>query len=266
MQENRERVAERRNPCLVVEDFKTSNVLGPIVGYAQEPLLPLAEACEPLIKIVDDILKYVSIALDATPNDPPDNLTKDEAASIHLYTLEWEGEKKSLYSILNRTLRAADRQELQPWFKYLKLFLTAVTKIPCAHPQTVWRGVRKNITDEFPPGAQVTWWSFSSCTKSLPVLESDMFLGNVGERTLFSIELLNGRTIRAHSHFNTEDEILMLPGTCMEVLSQFSPAPDLHIIHLKQMIPKEMLIETPFKGILNILHGIYFEFNYLCIT
>jgi len=38
-------------------------------------------------------------------------------------------------------------------------------------------------------------------------------LENVGTRTLFSIETINGRTIRSHSHFTIEDEILLLPGT-----------------------------------------------------
>src|SRR5690348_15558139 len=118
MSETNERRVQCRNSRLLLQDEKTSKVLGPIIGYAQEPLLPLRDACEPLINIVDDILKYVVIALDATPNDPPDNLTKNEAASIYLYTLEWEGDQKSLYSVLNCTLRIADRQHLQPWFKY----------------------------------------------------------------------------------------------------------------------------------------------------
>ncbi|CAF4179652.1 unnamed protein product, partial [Adineta steineri] len=220
----------------------------PIIGYAEEELLSLSDACQPLINIVDDILKYVKIALDNTSTEPPNKLTKDEAASIHMYTMEWEDGHKSLYTILNYTLRMGDRDGLKPWYKYLKLFLTALVKLPCAPPQTVWRGVRRNITEEFPPGAQITWWSFSSCTTSLNVLESDLYLGNVGERTLFSIELINGRTIKDYSYFDTEDEILMLPGTYMEVQSQFTPAPDLHIIHLKQMVPKDILLETPFQG------------------
>ena len=77
-----ERINQRRDARLLFQDVKSSKTLGPIIGYAQEPLLPLAEACEPLINIVYDLLKYVSIALDATPSDPPNNLTKDEAASI----------------------------------------------------------------------------------------------------------------------------------------------------------------------------------------
>jgi hypothetical protein len=88
-----------------------------------------------------------------------------------------------------------------------------------------------------------------------------MYLGDNGERTLFSIEVINGRTVRAHSHFVTEDEILLLPGTYMVVQSQFSPAPDLNIIHLKQMVPKEILLEPPFEGILSSFNR-FFEFKY----
>jgi hypothetical protein len=194
---------------------------------------------------------YVVVALEGTPDNPPDGLTRDESASIRLYTMEWTGGYKSLYSLLNKTLQTADREDLRPWFRYLKLLLTALAKIRCASPQTVWRGVRKNISDEFPRGAPVTWWAFSSCTTTLSVLESNLYLGDKGERTLFSIEVFNGRNIRAHSYFNNEDEILLLPGTYMEVKSQFNPAPDLYVIHLKQKMPDKMLLEPPFEGIWN---------------
>lgn len=240
------------NPRLLVQQFNDPTKLDPIIGYAQEPVLPLADACEPLATIVHDIMMYVSVALTCTPVKPVDGLTQDEAASIRLYTMECAGGHKSLYSILNHTLKTSDRQALHPWFKYLKLFLTALAKIPCAPPQTVWRGVRRNISDAYPCGAQATWWTFSSCTTTLTVLENNRYLGNIGERTLFSIEVFNARNVRAHSHFAIEDELLLLPGTYMEVQSQLNPAPDLHIVHLKQRMPEEMLLEPPFEGILNI--------------
>ena len=56
------------------------------------------------------------------------------------------------------------------------------------------------------------------------------------------------KALRGHSHFDYEDEILLLPGTYMEVHSQLSPAPGLHIIHLKQIKPMETLLELPFEG------------------
>ncbi|CAF3543742.1 unnamed protein product [Rotaria sp. Silwood1] len=240
-----------------MKDIDDPKIQYPIIGYAQEPVLPLADACVPLTFIIPDIFKYVAMALESTPDNPPDGLTRDESASIHLYTMEWSDARASLYSHLNRTLKQGDRKDLQPWYKYLKLFLTALVKIPCSTAQVVWRGVRKNTTNEFPKGAQITWWAFSSTTKSLAVLESDLYLGTTGERTLFSIEVLNGRNISDHSHFHGEEEILLLPGTCMEVQSLLNPAPELHIIHLKQMVPEEPLLEPPFEGKMNIVNSLF---------
>ncbi|CAF4894569.1 unnamed protein product [Rotaria sp. Silwood1] len=180
-------------------------LLEPISGYAHESLLPLEEACEPLLNIVPSLPAHIWIAKQNSKN-PPNDLTQDESAAIPL------------------------------------------AKIPAAPRQTVWRGLHLDLSKDCPPGEKITWWAFSSCTTSLRVLESDLYLGNVGTRTLFSIETINGRTIRSHSHFTTEDEILLLPGTFLEVKSQLNPAPDLHIIHLQQRIPPHVLLEPPFEG------------------
>ncbi|CAF0897257.1 unnamed protein product [Adineta steineri] len=238
-------------------DFTTTNItndikadLGSIVGYADQPLLPLYKACAPLTDIIHNISFYVQIALDGTSEQPPDGLTIDESAAIRLYTMEWETPHKSLYVMLNHTLKTADRKDLRPYFKYLKLFLTALVKLPSVPQLTVWRGVTKDLSAEFPPGTSVTWWAFSSCTTALSVLENNMYLGSTGNRTLFSVEAINGRIIRGHSYFDTEEEILLLPGTLMVVQSQLSPASDLHIIHLKQIRPEEVLLELPFEGAL----------------
>ena len=228
--------------------------LSPIMEYAKEPLLPLSEACSLLTDIIHNLSFYIRMALKKTPEQPPDGLTIDESAAIRLYTIEWIKPHRSLYSMLNCALRNTDREELRPYFKYMKLFLTALVKLSCLPPSTVWRGIAKDMSAAFTPGTSVTWWAFSSCTTALRVLENNMYLGDVGKRTLFSIEAINGRTVRAHSYFDTEDEVLLLPGTYMAVQSQFHPAPDLHVIHLKQVIPKEVLLEPPFEGIFHIFN------------
>jgi hypothetical protein len=230
---------------------------GPIVGYAEESILPLSKACAPLTSILHNLSFYIQMAMEETPEQPPDGLTIDESAAIRLYTIEWERPHRSLYSMLNRTLKYDDCEHLRPYFKYLKLFVTALAKLPCVPPLTVWRGVTKNMSAEFPAGTPVTWWAFSSCTTALTVLENNMYLGTTGNRTLFSVEAINGRTVRAHSHFVTEDEVVLLPGTHMIVQSQFSPAPDLHIIHLRQVIPDQVLLEPPFEGIAHIVNELF---------
>ena len=236
----------------VNNDTKTD--LGPIIGYAEVPLLPLVKACAPLTGIIHNLWDYVQLALNETSETPFDRLTIDESASIRLYTIEWQKPHRSLYSMLNYTLKTADRKNLQPYFRYLKLLLTALAKLPCVPSQTIWRGVTKDLSADFPPGTLVTWWAFSSCTTTMTILNNNMYLGKRDPRTLFSVEAINGRTIRAHSHFVSEDEILLLPGTQMMVQSQLNPAPDLYIIHLKQVIPKGTLLELPFKGIWSIFN------------
>jgi hypothetical protein len=96
--------------------------LGPIVGYAKEPLLPLFKACAPLTNILHNLSFYIQIALNETPEQPPHGLTIDESAAIRLYTIEWDTPHRSLYSALNHTLKFNDREQFQPYFKYIKLF------------------------------------------------------------------------------------------------------------------------------------------------
>ena len=229
----------------------------PILGYANEPLLPLYKACVPLTEIIHNIAYYVQQALDKTPEEPPDGLTIDESAAIRLYTIEWAKPHRSLYSMLNYTLKKANREQLRPYFKYLKLFLTALVKLPCVPSLTVWRGVTEDLSTKFPSGKAVTWWAFSSCTTEMTVLENNMYLGTTGKRTLFSVEAVNGRDIGKHSRYASENEVLLLPGTYMIVQSQVSPAPDLYVIHLKQVIPEETLLEPPFEGISKIFRHLF---------
>lgn len=220
----------------------------PIMGYADEPLLPLLEACAPLCDMIHNILFYAQAALDETPEIPADGLTIEESAAIRLYTIQWDKSYRSLYAMLNHTLMNQDREKLRPYFKYLKLFITALVKMPCVPRLTVWRGVTKNLSVNNPSDTSITWWRFSSCTTELSVLKSNVYLGNSGNRTLFSVDAINARRIDAHSHFVEENEVLLLPGARMIVQSQVSPAPDLHIIHLKQVVPQEILLEPPFQG------------------
>jgi hypothetical protein len=83
------------------------------------------------------------------------------------------------------------------------------------------------------------------------VLESEVFLGQEGKRTIFSIECFNGKKIREHSSLEDEDEILLLPGSQFIVKSHLQPSkkdPDLIIIQLIQTEPPYTLLEEPSRG------------------
>ncbi|CAF3840068.1 unnamed protein product, partial [Rotaria sp. Silwood1] len=178
--------------------------------------------------------------------EPEDGLNSDESATIHLYTIEWDVHEDSLYMVLNRTLRLADRIKLQPWFKYLKLFLTAFYKLPRSEHTLVWRGVREDLSALYPKDKEFAWWAFSSCTASMSALASPNELGKSGARTMFSIQTNSGKDIRAHSYFENEDEILLPPGIYLKVIDCLNPAEGLHIIHLREIAPPHQMVAEPF--------------------
>jgi hypothetical protein len=105
-------------------------LLVPISGYENVIVKSLEEACEPIKDLFDENLKQYITTAKINSKEPEDALSPDESAAIHLYTIEWNVHENSLYMMLNQTLRLADRAKLQPWFKYLKLFLTAFFKLP----------------------------------------------------------------------------------------------------------------------------------------
>jgi len=197
------------------------------------PLVSLREAIEPLRNFIDDIEEMVWTAQRNIEN-PKQGLTHDEAASIMLYTLEWE--PMSLSGVLNKTLRSEDRRLVLPYFSYLKLISTALCKLP-SYQGVVWRAAKLDVSASYLKGQRAVWWGFSSATPDAEILNNEVFLGTTGNRTLFSIECKNGKRISQHSFYSTEDEILLMPGFHFEVISVLRPAKDMHLISLKEISP-----------------------------
>jgi hypothetical protein len=235
--------AKKENSALRFADFGvlSKRMLAPIEGYENMPVVSLEEAVKPLINIVPKIERNVSIVKENCHN-PEDGLTSDESASIMLYTLESMPHEKSLYFILNTTLRLEQRQKLVPWFLYLRLILTALTHLP-SERRFVVRGVKDDLRAQYPKDSTFVWWGFSSCTSSIGVLEHENFFGKTGSRTLFQIDCNTGRDIKKHSFIKQENEILLLPARKFQVISCLNSGNDLHIIQIKEIEPAFPLIE-----------------------
>lgn len=86
----------------------------PIRGYEEMPIVSLEQAIEPLLSILPKIQDYVYVAKQRCKPVPADGLTRDESASIILYSMEWEPHEQCLYFALNANLRAEDRRKLKP--------------------------------------------------------------------------------------------------------------------------------------------------------
>ncbi|CAF1436896.1 unnamed protein product [Adineta steineri] len=217
-------------------------MLSPIQGYENMPLISLEEAIDPLISLVPEV-ERMAWTVKQNYFDAQNGLTNDEAASILLYTMEWEPKQKSFYIILNNTLQAANRQLLKPWFLYLRLIMTSLDKLPSdSNRLTVYRGVKLDLSTQYPKGSTVTWWGFSSCTTSVGVLSNDQYLGRSGTRTLFNIDCSSAKSVKQYSLYPEEDEVLLPPARQFQVIDSLNSGNGLHIIQLKEIQPKFPLI------------------------
>ncbi|CAF3892480.1 unnamed protein product [Adineta steineri] len=205
-----------------------------INDYQQEELLSLEQACQPLENLLGTELQlYITVAK-LNSKQPKHGLTQDESASIYLYTMEWSQPQNSLHIVLNQVICTMDRNELQHWFKYLKLLFTAFSKLPYSEYHTVWRGVAKDSRENYREGDEVTWWSLTSVTSSFDILQSPMYLGREKVQTIFKIETKHGKSIQEHSHLQNDDEIILLPRIPLEVTGLSKQGDGIHIIHLRE--------------------------------
>jgi len=129
-------------------------ILMPIGGYEDMPIVPLEIAVEPLVSFLPSAQSYAYVAKQCCKDPPADDLTIDESASIMLYSMGWKPLDKCLYVALNATLRSTDRDKLEPWFLYLKLFLTALSRLPST-PRHVYRGVELDLSAQYQSGQTI---------------------------------------------------------------------------------------------------------------
>jgi hypothetical protein len=195
-----------------------------IVGYEDSPLLTLEEAVQPIISIVDRLVDSVAIAKKKC-NRHSDLLTWDESAAIYLYTMS-----ASLNLRFNETLRAK-RHALKPWFYLLKLFITALEKLPSTSG-VFWRAVSGEVGSIFDDNDVHIWWSVNSCTMDLRSIQA--YLGDNG--TLFAIHTMNAKDITAFSAVQDEREVVLMPGTKLRAKSEsFSFIDRLWVLHLEEI-------------------------------
>ncbi|CAF2589818.1 unnamed protein product [Rotaria sp. Silwood2] len=215
--------------------------IAPIGGYEEMPVVSLEEAVEPLVSILPAVQSHAYVAKQRCEN-PADGLTQDQSASIMLYTMGWEPLNKCLYFVLNNILRSPERQQkLKPWYLFMRLFLSALLHLP-ELPKVAYRGVKLDLSKRYIEGKTIVWWGFSSCTTTVGVLQSELFLGTTGDRTIFTLQCQSTRDIRKHSYYPVEDEVLLMAATQFKVVSCLNQG-NLHIIQLEETRPPFPLLQ-----------------------
>jgi hypothetical protein len=199
----------------------------------------LISACE----MCDEHGRDVKLFQEKKPGAVASKLTPSLVAALALYTAELSGE--SPYSVCNGALRAGERAKCKPFVPFIWLVMHALAKCERYEGGNVYRGVKADLTADYPKDREVTWFQFSSCTCDIQVQQSDQFCGSSGPRTLFSIELTTGRAriITKFSLVPSEAEVLLPPNSRFKVVSHFDAGNGLTIIQLKELPTKDPIIE-----------------------
>jgi hypothetical protein len=202
--------------------------LAPICGYWSEQLVSLEQALELIKPHIEQLNRSIKAAKKHCHFPSEHGLSRDESAALFLYTME--GGDNSFYRVLNRALRSEDRPALKPWFPYLKLLDTALSKLPTVKG-SVWRGVHGDIGKDLKKNQDLTWWSVTSCSLSVDTIKD--FLASETASTLFMIEVAHGRDISAYTNYPTEDEVLLSPGIQLRVAANpLNLANGIYLVHL----------------------------------
>ncbi|CAF4408524.1 unnamed protein product [Rotaria sp. Silwood2] len=188
-------------------------------------------ACQTLLdhELLDiQLLEKVNIAR----NHPNTNqlLTSDEAASIYLYTMKWNDETQgSFYAKLNSTLRTGDENSLKPWLDYLRLFASALFKLPSIESTIVYRCVKGHLYDQYQENTTHVLLSFISCTRSLEDLEENT---TMEQCTMFFMKTYSGKMIDKYG--GDSGEVLLLPGSRFQV-TKINNESKMHIIEMDEL-------------------------------
>ena len=114
----------------------------------------------------------------------------------------------------------------------------------CPHPvrcDTRYRGVKLDLSKNYPKGKTFHWWAFSSCTTDGAVLTDPLFMGTSGARTMFHIHCSTAKDIMKYSIYD-EKEMLLPPGVkfVVEGSTTVPGAAGLHAITIKE-VPSRLI-------------------------
>ena len=134
------------------------HILSSINDYEDMPLLSLKMTVENLDSVLPKASQNAHIATQKCAQ-PDHGLTQDQSAALYFYTMNWKSSNQAISTQLNAALRSEDRTQIIPYFFYLKLIISALDKLKSVK-KTVWRGVKADVSNDYPRGKIIIWQGF----------------------------------------------------------------------------------------------------------
>jgi hypothetical protein len=220
------------------DDSVFDDGLSAITGIFGAESLPFAEAAQrcDVKGVRKNVTISVQYAAKMRSHGKGGALTADQIAAIHLYT-----QACAFYKTLNSCLRNRDRARIKPFFPYLRLLLEGLQQLP-AQSRPVCRGVKLDLSAKFRKGDEPVWWSVTSTSSSMDVLQSKEFCGQDGPRTVFVVQTAYARDIAAFSAVASEEELILLPGAQLLVKSVVPMGGGLQLVQMDEVgLPMSLL-------------------------
>eukprot|EP00292_Cryptomonas_paramecium_P022332 CAMPEP_0113703194 /NCGR_PEP_ID=MMETSP0038_2-20120614/25694_1 /TAXON_ID=2898 /ORGANISM="Cryptomonas paramecium" /LENGTH=157 /DNA_ID=CAMNT_0000627569 /DNA_START=83 /DNA_END=553 /DNA_ORIENTATION=- /assembly_acc=CAM_ASM_000170 len=137
-------------------------------------------------------------------------VTANGARCIFIYSSDADcvtidGKSGKFYCILNDALRDRDRSKATPFLPFVKLAMSALSKLQRKENRILWRGVDKDLYAVYhdKKGENIVWWGFTSTTTEMSVI--DAFLPPNGG-TIFCILTEYVIDVQELSAFGAEKE------------------------------------------------------------
>ncbi|CAF4283433.1 unnamed protein product [Rotaria sp. Silwood2] len=219
--------------------IRTNDPLVFIDGYLDEPVLPLEDALEPFDGKINRLSYYIQEAKMRCHYPSEHNLTLDESAAIYIYTMK--SDDRCLQNYLQAALNSNDQNTLQAWFKYLKLFKTALDKLPTAKAE-VWQGgpFDEKLKEQLNSKSLPLYTSLCSCSPSVNQIK-DYLQKPVGNKMiLLGYQSVNGKLVTGYTANNWQEAIVWPAHFDSEAFTNTSR----HIIKIRRMIIDNVLNKT----------------------
>lgn len=221
-------------------DVDEAPPLTPVYGWEESSLSTLREACSHLP--LKHALRHVRAA-EEMGNDFllfhsdflgnfgfTDGFRAGVVGAIHLFTQDWN---ESLYRSLNQVLRNRIRENLKPFFSYIKFLMSGFLLLPQIPSGTVvYRGARCDLSQKYPIGRRFRWWTITSASEDPDLLAP--LLQSCSNFSVFAITCKSGIPIREYSSTGS-DEILLPFGIEYVVRNISRPSDQSSLIEIEQL-------------------------------
>ncbi|CAF1275053.1 unnamed protein product [Rotaria sp. Silwood1] len=190
--------------------ISTFNLLELIDGYLNEPIVSLEEALEPVGRTIIDLPTYIEEAKTKCHYPSEHGLSRDESAAIYIYTMALK--KKTFFDHFQEAWNSRSRSTMKPWVKYIRLFRSALDKLPRAKNE-VWQGMANDVMLEkiLTSKSPFLYSCLSSCSPWNSEVV-DYLQKNVSKNLMIvGYKSVNGRSVTGYTA-DQMDEVIIWPG------------------------------------------------------